>query len=143
MLIIGARYRERLEQALARYGASVLWLPDNADIDPRLAGHADLSVFVPAEGRVIAAPGVYDDIVYFLTNRGYALYRASPQGMAYPADAGLCVCRSGPLAICNPKTIDPVAAKLLTGEKTIHVTQGYTRCAVCVVSDEAIIRVFF
>ena len=138
MLITGARYRVRLERALDRLGADVLWLSDNPDVDPRLAGHADLGVLIPAEGRVIAAPGVYNGIVNILTNRGYTVVPSSPQGAVYPADAGLCVCRVGRFTICNPGTVDPVAARHLTGE-TIAVTQGYTRCAVCVVSDGAII----
>lgn len=137
-LIIGERYAPMLESALSRYGADVLWLPDDPDVDPRLAGHADLCVFYPGGGAVFAAPGVYDLLVNYLTNRGYAVLRSAGQGQRYPRDAGLCVCTTGEYTIYNSKTIDPALLGQLAGGR-IDVPQGYTKCSVCVVASDAII----
>lgn len=138
MLIIGERYRDKLQNGLLACKQSVFWLPDDPDIDPRLAGHADLSVLKVADHTLAAAGGVYSYIVNFLTNRGYTVIESGEQGKIYPQDAGLCVCKTGPYVIYDPKTVDPVVLPLLGG-KRIEVLQGYTKCSVCTVSDEAII----
>lgn len=138
MLIVGERYRNKLQNGLRAFQPSVFWLPDNPDMDPRLAGHADLSVLKVDEHTLAAGGGVYSYIVNSLTNKGYTVIKSSRQGKIYPQDAGLCVCRAGQYVICNPKTVDPVVLPLLGG-KRIEVSQGYTKCTVCTVSDEAII----
>lgn len=137
-LIIGERYRPKLKKSLENQGISVLWLPDNPDIDPRLAGHADLSVFMPSPGTLVAAKGICSDMVNFLTNRGYRVICSREQGKAYPIDAGLCLCATGRYTIYNPKTVDAAALSLIAGVP-VAVNQGYTKCSVCVVSDDAII----
>ena len=137
-LLIGQRYRQKLDAPLADLGADVFWLPDNPDIDPRLSGHADLSVVFPAPKTSVAAQGIYPFIVNYLTYRGYTVTQSGPQGASYPAVAGLCVCVVGRYTIYNSKTVDPLLAPLLTDTR-IDVPQGFTKCSVCVVSDEAII----
>lgn len=143
-LILGERYRDMLENGLRDLGQSVFWLPDNPDVDPRLAGHADLSLFRPDSRSIVTAEGMYNELVNILTDIGhnnnnvYALHKGIAQGKCYPADAGLCVCATGKYTIYNPKTIDPVAREYLSGT-LIEVTQGYTKCSVSVVSDDAII----
>lgn len=138
MLAVGGRYRTALEEGISRYTREkILWLPDNQDIDPRLAGHADLSVFI-GNGAVIAARGGYPYIVNYLTRLNIPIILAERQGPTYPKDAGLCICRTGRYTIYNPKTANRQALAYLDPER-IAVHQGYTRCSVCVVSDEGII----
>ena len=137
-LLIGRRYAPELAQSLGAQGIEVLWLPDNKDIDPRLAGHADLSVFVK-DKHVIAAKRVYPYIVNTLTNRGYTVQQASrEQGPAYPDDVGLCILDTGKYTIHDPATVDPAVRALLTG-KPVEVSQGYARCAGLAVDDHSII----
>ncbi len=138
MLVIGRRYRSRLEEGLKRYTQEdVFWLPDNPDVDERLAGHADLSVF-SGNGAIVVAKGLYSYIVKELTNVGIPVIPSGEQGLVYPKDAVLCACRTGRYTIYNPKTSDPVLEPYLDSDR-IAVNQGYTRCSVCAVSDEAII----
>ncbi len=137
-LLIGKRYEPELAQSLGAQGIEVIWLPDNKDVDPRLAGHADLSVFV-SDGHVIAAKGVYPTIVNLLTNRGYTINEAKwEQRPKYPDDVGLCVCATGKYTLYAPKTMDPAVAPLLHG-KLVPVNQGYARCAAAIVDDHSII----
>ena len=138
MLVIGRRYRSCLEEGLKRYTQEdVFWLPDNPAVDERLAGHADLSVF-SGNGAIVVAKGLYPHIVKELTNIGVPVIPSGEQGLVYPKDAGLCVCRTGRYTIYNPKKSDPVLEPYLDLDR-IAVNQGYTRCSVCAVSDEAII----
>lgn len=140
MLLIGERYRERLKAGLDRAGQAVLWIPDNPSLDPRLAGHADLSVFVPDDQKVIVGEALYPYFVKLLTNMdaNYTVIASERQGRTYPQDAGLCVCRAGKHIIYNHKTVDPNAEKCLYGVR-ISVPQGYSKCSVCIVADDAII----
>lgn len=138
MLAIGGRYRALLQDSLALYTQEkILWLRDNPDVDKRLAGHADLSLFV-GNGAIITAKGLYPYIVNSLTNADLPIIPSETQGTKYPADAGLCICRTGKYTIYNPKTADQQALPYLDAAK-ISVNQGYTRCSVCVVSNEGII----
>ncbi len=136
-LLIGERYRPKLAQSLGALRIEVLWLPENAALDPRLSGHADLSVFV-AGNTIFAAEGVYPRIVNNLTNRGYTVISVPGQGRLYPADVPLCICATGRYTIYNPRTAcaDAVAA---CGGVPVPVRQGYARCAACVVDDHSII----
>ena len=137
-LLIGKRYQPELAQSLGAQGIEVIWLPDNEDVDPRLAGHADLSVFV-TDGHVMVAKGVYSTIVNLLTNIEYAVIEAErEQGPEYPNDVGLCVCATGKYTIYDPKTVDPAVVPLLGG-KLVPVKQGYARCVAAVVDDHSII----
>ena len=138
MLAIGGRYRALLEKGLSCYvNAPVLWLPDNPNVDSRLAGHADLSMFVGTNVLVVAR-GIYPYIVNKLTHHGYDVIASSAQSTEYPRDAGLCICRTGRYTVYNPKTVDPLTLDYLDPER-IAVNQGYARCSVCVVSENAII----
>lgn len=137
MHAIGERYRTLLEKPLKNLGINVLWLPNNPDVDPRLAGHADLSLYTKND-TIIAAHGTYPYIVNSLTKTNLSVLPAREQRKLYPHDAGLCVCSTGKYDIYNPRTIDPCVLEVLDGIP-IHVNQGYSKCSVCVVSPDGII----
>ena len=136
-LAIGERYRNQLEEALREQEAQVLWLPDNPDVDERLAGHADLSVFSEND-IILAANGARAELVNCLTCQTVIIESSRKQGPVYPADAALCACSTGKYILYNPKTVDPLIPEH-TNSIPILVNQGYTNCSVCVVSNDAII----
>jgi len=136
-LVIGERYRHLLENRLRKLDTEVIWLPDNPYLDSRLAGHADLNVFCK-ESFVLASKWAYPYIVNSLTPYAVAVESALEQSAMYPADAGLCACWTGKHLIYNPRTADPMIPANVSGDH-IAVKQGYTKCSVCVVSDDAII----
>ena len=139
-LIIGERYRSRLEAALAELDIEVMWLCDNPYIDPRLAGHADLSL-IRLDKKIIASRYIIgnDTYVDFLTKRGYDILPArAAQGKRYPEDCSLCACAAGNSLIHNLHYTDPAILDFFQGGK-IHVSQGYAKCSCCVVDDESLI----
>lgn len=144
-LLIGERYREKLSESLAEQGIEVFWLPDNPAVDVRLAGHADLSVFAAGSQAVVAeslfSTGTVEygsHIVNYLTKKEYTVKPSKPQGIAYPSDAGLCLCDTGKYLIYNPRTADP-AATAISGSSPVAVSQGYTKCSTCVLNEQSII----
>lgn len=136
-LAIGERYRNQLEEALREQEAQVLWLPDNPDVDERLGGHADLSVF-SGDSVIVACKKIYSHIVNSLTCKSVILETSVKQRPIYPMDATLCACSTGKYLIYNPKTADPLIPEQ-TKLIPIPVNQGYSNCSVCVVSNDAII----
>ena len=137
--LLGERYRAKLEKSLAYHGFAPLLLPDNPLLDPRLAGHADLSVFSTGNELILSRHLAEDrHFVNYLTNNGihYHILR-NEQSESYPADAGLCACRLGTRIIHNRKVSDPELTAL-KGFEWLNVRQGYAACAVCVLNDNTI-----
>lgn len=136
-VLIGERYRQDLAQSLAAQGIEAFWLPDNAALDPRLAGHADLSVF-RAGMRIFAGAEVHPYIVSFLTNRGYVVETVFGQGKIYPADVPLCICATGRYTIYNEATAYAPAVAA-AGGIPVRVRQGYAKCAALIVDEHSIV----
>lgn len=139
LLAIGARYRALLGAHLARCGVQTLWLPDNPRVDPRLAGHADLSLLhLGGESLVTSREA---DIVNLLTNRGLrCIEMESEQSVVYPRDCPLNGCLVGRHFFHRLRCTDPQVLRALP-ETTVRVDlrQGYTKCSVCVVDTRSII----
>jgi hypothetical protein len=137
---MGKRYIPRLGPALERLGIEVLGLADNPLVDPRLAGHADLSFvhlgggnFVLSHGR----DGLYTEPEERIRRLGgYVRYSEREQGPVYPADAALNVCILGGRIFHNPRSAD---GSLIQERESIPVKQGYTRCSICVVDENSLI----
>ena len=140
-VVLGEKYKIFIENGLNSLGIVPIWLPDNHDVDPRLSGHADLSLLHLGEKRFLAAPYLRSctDFVEIMAEIGANLAYVEQQGRGYPQEVGLNVCICGDNVICNPKTADPTVISLLDNLKMIPVKQGYSRCAVCVVNDHAVI----
>lgn len=139
MLAIGERYRCLLEAPLKEQtDESIIWLPDNPDLDPRVAAHADLSLFA-VENHIVVAKGIYTHFVNSITFPNTEITTSEYQCAKYPKDAGLCVCVVGEYVFCNPKVVDKSILPWLQTKRVITVNQGYTRCSVCVVADDALI----
>jgi hypothetical protein len=139
-LAVGERYIPRLGPALERLDIEVLGIPDNPHVDPRLAGHADLSFLHLGGGSFVTAGGGAapdrepEKLIRHLG--GEIRHSEMAQGPAYPADAGLNVCILGGRVFYNPRSAD---SSLIKGRQPIPVRQGYTRCAVCVVDGQSFI----
>ena len=143
-VIYGQKYAEKLRKALDNLHVESILLPDNPNIDPRLAGHTDLSVFHAGGERLFLAPYLRGSaFASGLQNAGADFaYAEILQRPDYPLDAQLNLCAAGQHVICNPKTADADIVEYLTNagrKKQIPVKQGYSRCAVCVVDADSVI----
>lgn len=138
LILIGERYSEQLKNPLAALNINILRLPDNREVSPSLAGHADLSAVHLGGARIVVAKG--SPIVNDLTNRGFSVIEsAAALGAAYPRDCGLNVCVVGDKLICNPACADAAVLAGLSELNLIAVKQGYAKCSVCVVDSGSII----
>ncbi len=134
-LLIGERYKDKLEIPLGKLGFEPFWLPNNPNLDIRLASHADLSVFKHEKTIVIANNMGNSRLVKVLTNRGYKIILSEKeQSKDYPHDINLCAAYAGEwlihnIAFTDRAIIDNVPLKHL------NVKQGYARCTVLPVNN--------
>ena len=144
-LLIGDRYRSKLEKALIAQGFRVFWMPYNTALDPRLAAHADLSALRLDGGRsgkaIVFSGSVCrgEALDSYLINNNYVIINAlASQGPNYPCDASLCACAVGKRLIHSRHVSDEAILREFCGEY-IDVRQGYARCSVCAVDDSSVI----
>lgn len=142
-IIIGEKYRNLLENALFENNLEPIWIPDNPYIDPRLAGHADLSANKFDENSVILSEYLQNSELFEqLTALGYdCILSENAEKKDYPYDAGLNVCQIGTTLIYNSRTICEILNNRLEAITTnrIDCRQGYTKCAVCIADENSII----
>jgi len=139
-IIVGERYRPILDEGLNRLDLAPIYMPDNPNVDPKLAGHADLSVFYCGGKRLILAPHLkFSDFSYRLASLGFLPeYADIRQSAQYPYDTALNACLVGNKLFYSPG----ISAKEITdnrGYELIPVKQGYCGCSICAVDANSII----
>ncbi len=136
-LIIGEKYRGKLEKHLELLGFDVFWLPNNTNIDKKLSGHSDLSIFIYKNTAILANYLMGQEIVNFLTNRGFNVILSNEnQGVKYPKDINLCASLIGDKLLHCSKYTDKKILDLKLD--CIEVKQGYARCS-CLTFGDCII----
>lgn len=143
-VIIGAKYAHLLEESLKMCGITPLFVPDNPNVDERLSGHADLSVFHAGGEEIWLAPYLRESgFAARLTAMGAQVHIADiAQSAAYPHDAQMNIAALGGAFIYNPKaSYTPVVEHLanVRGMRGAPVRQGYAKCSVLVVDERSII----
>ena len=139
-IIIGKKYRNLLENALKERNLAAIWINDNKFVDPRISGHADISVLHAGGNRLFLA--AYLNNCEFVDKvRGLGIepvFVNSPHG-EYPDDCGLNLCIISNTLIYNPKSALHTVIKELHCDRNIIVKQGYTKCSVCIADERSII----
>ena len=112
-------------------------------LDPRLAGHADLSVF-PAGERMWLSPQLKGTEIHEMLHEfGYFVdFPNISEGILHPADARLNLCAVGKHLFFSPKASAPEIVEFLTiseGYQPIPVKQAYLRCAMLPVDEDSLI----
>ena len=133
----GERYLGVLSAAFEKLDIEALPLPDAPNADPRLAGHADLSLLHLGGEAVVSSCGEIID--NYLTNRGFKIITAPGPGPVYPQDCALNACIVGRLFIHRLDITAQVVKDNAVGLEPINVAQGYSKCSVCVVDERSII----
>ena len=126
-------------------GFEPILLPAADYLQEGVASHTDMLIFV-GFGKVFCHENYYKsnseiiEIIASLTNSEICI-SSEPTGKKYPLDVLFNACIVGNNLICNEKNVSRLisGAAKAHGCKIIGVSQGYTKCSVCVVSDNAII----
>ncbi|NLV86452.1 MAG: hypothetical protein GX025_04470 [Clostridiales bacterium] len=138
-LIVGEGCPENLLSSLESLGVSVLLCPKNPRVDSRLSGHADLSVFHLGGKSFLLAKTLKNSAFAekLLALGADLLFSETEQANIYPHDASLCALSMGGRVFHNKKLTDK---EIFFKSPLFHdVRQGYAKCAVCPVSENAAI----
>lgn len=107
--------------------------------DKSVNTHADLSICHLGKNRFVTPPCSFEYYKKKLPGADIIIGEYDPSGK-YPFDASYCACVFGNYAVANEKITDPVLLKILKDEfDFISVNQGYAKCNICPVSENAVI----
>lgn len=140
-LIVGERYRKTTGAALEDLGFHVIYMPDNPNVDSRVAGHADLSVLRTGESEIFLAPHLKGtEFETSIRNIGYdIIFPKITQGKEYPLDADFNIVFLGNNMLCGRKNRLADCLSATHGFDKTAISQGYARCSTCIVSENALI----
>lgn len=142
-ILIGGRYACLLSKPLLKLGYETVALPDNPDIDERLAAHADLSVFRARENRYYLAQYLKSSEIHktISYNGSEVMFPDISQGKNYPEDVQLNISVCKNRAILCRKTASGEITEFLEscGTEIIECRQGYAACCTLWAGENAII----
>lgn len=143
-ILYGEKYAEKLKKPLKNRNIQSIFVLDNPNVDPRLAGHADLSVLHTGGEKVMLAPYLKGSrVADRLWELGAEiLFPDIQQHASYPEDVQLNLCLLGGYVLYNAKAVPRTAVEYLTNYGSfyfINCRQGYTRCSCCVVDAYSLI----
>lgn len=131
--------------SLRREGFEAVLLPPADYLQETVSSHTDMLFFI-GFGRLFCHRLYYErnaalvDRICLAANARFTL-SDEPTGKSYPLDVLFNACTVGSRLICNRKTVSKLIldAALKNEYQIIHVPQGYTKCSIAVVSENAII----
>ena len=143
-IIIGQKYSDIFKKKLEDIGLIPIFVPDNPYVDPRLSGHADLSVFGSEQNMIWIAPHLKNtEFEKKLEEIGAKIkYPDISQAVKYPDDAQLNIAKVGKNLIYGKKSACRCIVEYLINfcdYKPIPVNQGYSKCSTLVVDESSII----
>lgn len=129
-IIVDSRMREIEKEYLSRFGELIEIAPQDS-VYEEISGHPDI-FFCKVNNCLFRAPNLELDL---------GISGGDSVGFKYPADIKYNVCQLGNLVIHNFKYTDKNVLDFIekNGLDKVQVSQGYSNCSTCVVSDNACI----
>lgn len=145
VVIADNRISPQALSCLKAEGFEAILLPTAPYLQSGVSGHTDMLIFL-GFGKLFCHENYYEsnrDIIERISSLSDSEVCISnePTGEKYPYDVLFNACLVGNKLICNEKTVSKLIldAARAHGCEIIGVSQGYTKCSVCVVSDNAIV----
>ena len=145
LVITDGRISDDSLASLTDQGFEVILLPMADYLADAVSGHTDMLVFI-GFGKLFCHANYYKsnrDVIERIASLSSSEVCVSNEftGEKYPSDVLFNACLVGNNLICNEKTASPhiLAAAKAHGCEILDVSQGYTKCSTCIVSDHAVI----
>lgn len=142
LAVVDGRINGKIEKSLAEKGVKVLKTCAHTSVYAAISHHPDIMLHHLGEEYVIYAPGTSQSLLDALKQLGFVLLEGEKRlGSKYPDNIAYNVARVGKIAFHNFKYTDRVLTNelLKRGVKLINVNQGYSKCSVSIVGEDAII----
>ncbi len=137
-LILGEKYSAEIKE-LRAYGYNALTFSPPDNLDDEISSHADLSFLKFDDGTLFINESLKGEIG---ESEG-SFRRVWVEGITspYPNDIKLNCALIGQNLLCNTKYASKEILEYAENNniRIIHTNQGYSKCSVCVVSDNAVI----
>lgn len=128
-------------EALKKRSIEIIDFPPNASVGEEIKNHADISFLFDGEETVFVARET-QSVCPVLEGIGLkTVVMPHFLGGKYPLDCGLNIVILGKFLICNIDTADAFVLQYFKkkGKTVINARQGYTKCSVLPVAENAII----
>jgi hypothetical protein len=111
---------------------------ENKALPEEISRHQDMLLCHTGENRLFLDPS---EAKAPLENEGFSVLTGEEIGCSYPFDVKLNIAVSKDFFIYNPKAADSSLINELKnwGKREIKTKQGYTKCSVCLVTENALI----
>ena len=139
--VLASGLKESAINKLEQMGIGIITFRDNEAVGYNVRNHADLSFLDCNDGTVFIANEM-SDYKEILEQLGYSVLVISEYlGDRYPSDVLLNCVVLGKYLICNVDTVSSDVLQYFRNKdfEVINVNQGYTKCSVVPVSDNALI----
>ncbi len=143
--IIDTRMSEKCKESLEKLCLNLIQVPLNSNLDTPISAHPDIFIFSHNK-HIIVEEALYNRLqehLFGLKNTGFIIKigKSFLQKTVYPQDCtyNFAVCGNnliGNINCIEPKIIE-YADKINMNK--VHVKQGYAKCNICVIGDNAII----
>lgn len=138
--IIDYRASVKTADALENIGFNVIFTPRLDHVYTTIRGHSDIMVHKLCENTIIVEPTVVD---YFKKKMPEVTVLSGNTILneKYPYDIAYNVARVGNNLICNKNFTDDKILEFANknGLKILNTKQGYAKCSICIISNEAVI----
>ncbi len=134
-VIADYRMDEKCKAGLLELGFDVIPTIPLKSVYDEINGHADIQIHV-VNNKAICAPEAFEYYKEQLHSMEVVCGSVA-LGSVYPSDIAYNVCGMGDKAICNRKYTAPEI--LDEYKKALHTRQGYAKCSICVVNENAAI----
>nr|WP_143290250.1 MULTISPECIES: hypothetical protein [Caloramator] len=142
LVVCDGRINSDVEYNLREMGIKIIKTNKQKLLYEAVSYHPDILFHHLGGDKIVIAPNVDDKFYYALEDEGFNLILGKDkiEGI-YPKDVLYNVARLKDVAILNIRYTDEVLLDELIKRniKLIDVKQGYAKCSVCIVSEDAII----
>lgn len=141
LVIIDGRASREITASLEKIGIRTI-KTESIGAYEAIAFHPDIMLHHLGDDKIIVAPNISQKLAYKLEEEGFKLILGkSSVGDKYPEDVAYNVARVGKNAVCNLRYTDEVLLQELIDRKVkiIDVKQGYAKCSISIVNENAII----
>ncbi len=136
--LIGEKYLEEIAE-LKALGITPIPLKGNPFLQDEIRCHADILAFNPGNGTILINKGSKGESE--LQKLGYEVIEIPDIRSPYPYEVALNAALIKDKLICKKIAVNPLITEHCYKEniKVINTNQGYSKCNLCIVSENAII----